>query len=188
MRRPDKLMAARALAASLVISLATAGIVAGSQAGPGYLAVSDWTASEQGTNGVRLTATTNGSIPKQPDEFIDSNAIVGIAWVDADTWTALVATIHPVIGRDSNQRPDSWHIHTVTLDPSGAIAPDDVCLVSVDSTPTAGINVQGSLFSVNLDRSSLPAGVDAGDFDLAVGFTVHADGGCGSGLGVRIRT
>jgi len=188
MHRPRKLAAARALAASLAISLTSAGIVAGSQAGPGYLAVSDWTSTAQGTNGVRLTATTNGAIPKQPDEFIGSNAIVGIAWVDADTWTALVATIHPVIGRDSNQRPDSWHIHTVTLNPAGATAPDDVCLVSVDSTPTAGVNIQGALFSVNIDRSSMPPGVDAGDFDLAAGFTVHADAGCGSGLGVRIRT
>ena len=184
LRRP----AARALVAGLVANLALAAAVAGSQAGPGYLSVDDWSATAQGTNGVRLTVTTDGSIPKQPDAFINGNAIVGVAWLDADTMTALVATIHPVIGRDSNQRPDQWHVHTVTLSGSGASAPNDVCLVSVDSTPTAGINIQGSVLSINLDRSSMPAGVGPEDIDLATGFTVHGDEGCASGFGVRIRT
>ena len=176
------------LAGVLAATLAVASLAAASEAGPGYLAVTDWSASAQGQNGVRLSVTTDGSIPKQPDAFIGENAIVGFAWVDGNTWTALVATIHPVIGRDSNQRPDSWHLHTVTLSPAGATAPNDVCLVSVDTTPAAGVNVQGSTFSVNLDASSMPDGVGADDIDLATGFTVHGDDGCGSGLGVRIRT
>ena len=134
---------ARAVVAAVAANLTLAALVAGSQAGPGYLAVGDWSAEAQGGNGVRLTVSTDGLIPKQPDAFINGNAIVGLAWVDAGTWTALVATIHPVLGRDSNQRPDSWHLHTVTLDPAGATAPNDVCLVSVDTTPTAGINLQG---------------------------------------------
>jgi hypothetical protein len=184
----------RAIIGALAANLALAAVVVGSQAGPGYVAVDDWSAAAQGTNGVRLSVTTNGAIPKQPDSFIGANAIVGFAWVDGDTSTALVATIHPVIGRDSNQRPDSWHLHTVTLslvDPDGDDDPsptDDACIVSIDSTPTAGINVQGSSLSVNLDRSSMPEGVGPDDIDLAAGFTVHPNTGCGSGLAVRIRT
>ena len=184
--------AGRALVAGLAANLALAAVVAGSQAGPGYLSVDDWSADAQGTNGVRLTVSTDGSIPKQPDTFVNSNAIVGFAWVDGDTGRALVATIHPVIGRDSNQRPDSWHLHTVTLDlsdPDGDDTPDDACVVSIDSTPTAGINVQGSQFSVNLDRASMPAGVGPDDIDLATGFTVHENLDCAAPhLGVRIRT
>jgi len=190
MHRPIRRIG-RALVAGLALNLAVVAIVAGSEAGPGYLGVQDWSADAQGTNGVRLTVTTNGSIPKAPDTFIGSNAIVGFAWVDGDSGSALVATIHPVIGRDSNQRPDSWHLHTVTLDlndPDGNDTPDDACLVSVDTTPTAGINVQGSLFAANLDRSSMPAGVGPEDIDLATGFTVHGNTDCASGFGVRIRT
>src|SRR5262245_28414040 len=103
---------ARALALGLAANLALAAVAAAAAAGPDYLQVQDWSATEQGTNGVRLGVTTDSSIPKQPHSFIDSNLIVGFAWVDAGTSTALVATIHPFIGRDSNQRPDSWHLHT----------------------------------------------------------------------------
>ena len=182
----------RAAAGALVANLAFATIVAGSQAGPGYLAVDDWSATAVGPNAVRLSVTTNGPIPKTPDGFVGSNAIVGFAWVDGGTGRALVATIHPVIGRDSNQRPDSWHLHTVTLslvDPDGANVGDDACVVSIDSTPTAGINVQGSELTVNLDRASMPAGIGPEDIDLATGFTVNGNNSCAAPhLGVSIRT
>lgn len=184
--------AVRGAIAAVAANLALAAVVAGSQAGPAYLAVGDWSASAQGQNGVRLTATTNGSIPKQPDGFITGNVIVGIAWADLGTGTALVATIHPTLGRDSNQRPDGWHLHTVQL-AGGATAPNDFCLVAVASTPTAGINIQGSRMTIHLGVSKLPdagAGpISVDDIDAAVGFTVHGgDAGCATGLGVRIRT
>ncbi len=175
-----------ALAMAVSLNLALAAVVAGSQAGPGYLAVSDWSAGAVGQNLVRLSATTNGAIPRQADEFISNNAIVGIAWVDfGTTIRALVATIHPSFGRDSNQRPDSWHLHTVTLG-GGATAPNDLCLVSVDSTPTGGIAIDGNSMTVNVAASRLP--VPVGALDGAAGFTVHGDDNCASGFGVRVRT
>ena len=186
--------AAHALALGLAANLAIATVALAAAAGPGYLDVQSWSSSAQGPNLVRLSVDTDGAIPNRPDGFINGNAIVGVGWVDGATGRALVATIHPVIGRDSHQRPDSWHLHTVTLslvDPDGDDDPvptDDACVVSIDSTPTAGINVQGDSLSVNLDRSSMPAGVGPEDIDLATGFTVHPNGACGSGLGVRIRT
>lgn len=182
----------RGIAAGLVLNLALASMVAASQAGPGYLAVESWSAGMTGPNLARLSATTDGTIPKQADDFIAGTAIVGIAWADLGTGTALVATIHPMIGRDSNQRPDQWHLHTVQLG-GGATAPNDFCLVAVLTTPTAGIQIKGSTMSINLAASKLPdAGsgpISVDDLDAAVGFTVHGgDAGCATGLGVRVRT
>ena len=179
-----------ALAAGVAANLALAAVVAGAQAGPGYLAVSGWSAGAIGPTNVRLSASTNGAIPKRADQFINDNVIVGIAWADFGTGTALVATIHPTLGRDSNQRPDSWHLHTVSLT-GDATAPNDLCLVSVDSTPTAGIAIDGNTMTINLAASKLPGNgaVSVGDLDGAVGFTVHGgDAGCATGLGVRVRT
>lgn len=179
---------ARATVVAVAANLALAAVVAASEAGPSYLAVSAWSADVVGDSLVKLSATTNGAIPKRADQFINGNVIVGIAWADLGTGTALVATIHPTLGRDSNQRPDSWHLHTVQL-AGGATAPNDFCLVSVNSTPTAGIAIQGDQMTVNLDASKLPAGVSAADLDAAVGFTVHGgDAGCATGLGVRVRS
>ena len=181
-----------AVVAGVAANLALAAVVAGAQAGPSYLAVSGWSADAVGPSNVRLSASTNGAIPKRADQFINDNVIVGIAWADLGTGTALVATIHPTLGRDSNQRPDSWHLHTVQL-AGGATAPNDFCLVSVNSTPTGGIAIQGDSMTINLAASKLPdagAGpISVGDLDAAVGFTVHGgDAGCATGLGVRVRT
>jgi len=93
-------------------------------------------------------------------------------------------------GATRTSGPDSWHLHTVTL-AGGAAAPNDLCLVSVDSTPTAGIAIDGNKMTLNLSASKLPGhgAVSAGDLDGAVGFTVHGgDAGCATGLGVRVRT
>jgi hypothetical protein len=186
MSKPLARRSVRAIAGAIVANLALAAVVAGAQAGPSYLAVADWSAAALSSNVVMLSATTNGSIPKRPDAFIGDNAIVGLAWADLGTGTALVATIHPVIGRDSNQRPDQWHLHTVQL-AGGATAPNDFCLVAVTSTPTAGISIQGSTFTARIAASALP--VSIGELDAAVGFTVHGgDAGCVTGLGVRVRT
>ena len=175
-----------ALAASLALST----VVAGAQAGPAYLAVNDWSATALSPNVVQLSASTNADIPRRADDFIAGNAIVGLAWADLGTGTAVVATIHPAIGRDSKQLKDGWHLHTVQL-AGGATAPNDFCLVAVLTTPTAGIQIHGDTMTLNLAASKLPLGGDVsiGDLDAAVGFTVHGgDAGCATGLGVRVRT
>ena len=181
---------AGAAVVALAASLALSTVVAGAQAGPAYLAVTDWSADALSGNVVQLSATTNGAISRRADEFIAGNVIVGIAWADLGTGTAVVATIHPALGRDSKQLKDGWHLHTVQL-AGGATAPNDFCLVEVMTTPTAGIQIQGDTLRINLAGSKLPLGGDVsiGDLDAAVGFTVHpGDAGCGTGLGVRVRT
>jgi len=173
-------------------SLVFASVVVAAQPGPDYLAVQAFSAEAPNPNLVRLSATAQSDIPTHADAFIEGNAIVGIAWADLDTGTAVVATIHPALGRDSHQRKDGWHIHTVQLG-GGATAPNDLCLVAVLTTPTAGIQLFGSTINVNLAAADLPvvggSAIAASDLDGAVGFTVHSgDAGCATGLGVRVRT
>lgn len=95
-----------------------------------------------------------------------------------------MTTIHPVIGRDSHQNPDAWHAHTATLE-SGATPPNDFCVVSIDTTPTAGIQVHGSTMRVNVQDWKLLVPPEA--FDAAAGFTIERDGACAApGLAVRL--
>ena len=173
-----------AAAAGVVASLAFAALAAGSQSGPGSFAVEQWGAAAQGPNAVRLSVTTEGAIPSRPDGFIGSVKIAGFAWADLATGKAVVATIHPVAGRDSNQRPDSWHLHTVSL--TGGTGDSDFCVVSIDSTPTAGINILGATLSAIVRRDSIPVGPSA--IDVATGFIVTDDLACGSHLGVVLLT
>jgi hypothetical protein len=184
---------AGAMVAALSATLAGAALVTAAENGPDWLTVDSWSAGAASATTVRLYVTTDAAILRQADQFIADNLITGFAWADLDTGTALVATIHPnpLVGRDSKQRPDAWHVHTVQLG-GGATGLDDFCLVGVLSSPTAGLRIQGSTMSIDIAASRLP---DAGsgpisfeDFDTAVGFTVHQDGGCtDTGLGVRLR-
>jgi hypothetical protein len=144
--------------------------------------VSSWSAALQNDNLAKLTVTSRGDIPRQPDAFIGSNPVVGLAWADLGTGKVFATTIHPVLGRDSHQNPDSWHGHTATLS-GGATPPNDFCVVSIDSTPTAGIQIHGSTMTVNVRADRLPVAPSA--FDAAVGFTIQPDSACASGLAVR---
>jgi hypothetical protein len=161
------------------------GFALASAAGPDYLEVSTWKASAQNAQTGQLSATTKGAIPRHPDAFVRSNPVVGVGWVDLQTSKAFVLTIHPVIGRDSHQNPAGWHAHTVTL-AGGATAPNDFCVAGINSSPTAGIVIQGATVKANVRLSMLP--VPAAAIDTAVGFTVQADTACASKLGVRVST
>jgi hypothetical protein len=155
----------------------------GSGTGPGYAAVTAWSAQAHNANMAKLSVTVAGGIPREPDAFIESHAVVGLAWADLNTGKVLVTTIHPVLGRDSHQNPDAWHAHTATLG-GGATAPNDFCVLSIDSSPTAGIVIRGDQMQVNIGLDDLP--VDPSAFDAAVGFTIEPDTACGSGLAVRV--
>ena len=104
-----------AAAAGPLAALVMMGTVMASAPGPAYLVVQSFGAVSRTHNAVTLSATTGASIPRQPDAFINSHLIVRLAWADLDNGTAFVTTIHPVIGRDSHQNPDSWHAHTATV-------------------------------------------------------------------------
>jgi hypothetical protein len=174
-----------ALAVVPVVGAIAVGVALAAAAGPDYLEVTSWEATAKNDNSARLTATTGAAIPRHPDAFVQSNPVVGVGWADLATGKAFVLTIHPVIGRDSHQRPDGWHAHTVTL-AAGATSPNDFCLASIDTTPTAGIVIIGSTIGAEVRAAALP--VPASAIDTAVGFTVQPDGACASGLGVRVST
>lgn len=152
--------------------------------GPSYLVASGFTATTQGNNLATLSVATGDDIPRKPTDFISAHAVAGIAWADLDTGKIFVVTIHPTLGRDSNQNPDSWHAHTATL--TGGTGSSDFCVASIDSTPTAGISIQGNTINVNVKQDKLPVATSA--FDGAVGFVIDPDAGCGSGLGVNVLT
>src|SRR3989442_15983133 len=132
-----------AVAAGLALAVLGAPGAQAAVAGPAYLAVSSFTATLQNPNLAKLSVTTRGNIPIRADDFINSNLVVGLAWADLSTGKVFVATIHPVLGRDSLQNPVGWHAHTATL-AGVATAPHDFCVASIDSTPTAGIKIEAN--------------------------------------------
>jgi hypothetical protein len=174
-----------ALSAAVLLAALLPFAAGASSAGPPYLAVTGFSATVEHGNLAKLSVTTKAPIPRHPDAFIRANPVVGFAWADLATSKAVVVTIHPAIGRDSRQDPNGWHAHTVTLG-TGATAPNDFCLASIDSSPTAGISVHANAMHVNVRTRVLPFAVSA--IDTAVGFTVQKDTACGSGLAVRVST
>jgi hypothetical protein len=174
-----------AFAVTALLGATVVAVAFASTPGPSYLSVSSWKAASKSKGTAVLSVTTTASIPVHPNTFIRSNPVVGFAWVDTQTSSAFVATIHPAIGRDSNQNPRAWHGHTVTLT-TGATSPDDFCLGSIASTPTVGLSIHGATMKINVRKSRLPVATTA--FDLATGFTVQVDHACTSGLGVRAST
>jgi hypothetical protein len=173
-----------ALATAIVVAAVAFPLVATASApGPPYLAVSSWHATAHHRQLAKLSLTTGAAIPRHPDAFIRANLVTGFAWADDDTSKAFVVTMHG--GRDSRQNPRGWHAHTVTYGP-GATPPNDFCLVSIDSSPTAGIQVHGATMRVNVRARKLPFVVSA--IDAAAGFTLQPDSACASGLGILIST
>lgn len=173
MHKAYVLTATAVAAAVLVATILTAPALA-SVVGPGWAQATgfgvDTNSSE---NLTKLSVTTNGDIPSQPDSFIEANAVTGFAWVDFGTGKVYVATIHPTF-RDSAQNPDAWHAHTATL--TEGTRASDFCVATIDSTPTAGINIAGSGMTVNTSTDKLP--VAPGDIDGATGFVINVDRKC----------
>jgi hypothetical protein len=173
-----------AIIVGIVVTSIAGMSIAAALSGPDYLVVDSFTAVSQNANLAKLSATTGGDIPRKPTEFIIEHAVAGIAWADLDTGKVFVATIHPTLGRDSNQNPDSWHAHTATL--TGGEGAADFCVASIDSTPTAGISIKSNTMSINVKQSDLP--FDVSEIDAAVGFVIDPEGECDSGLGVSVLT
>src|SRR3989442_1137832 len=140
----------------------------------------------QNANLAKFSVSVDGAIPTTPDAFIQGNIAVGYAWADVSTGKALVAVIHPSFV-DSRQQPSGWHVHTVTVR-GGATSPNDFCVASVDSAPTAGIDVSGNTLTLNIRQSNLPSGETPGTLSTVVSFTLQSDAGCASGLAVQINT
>jgi hypothetical protein len=126
-----------------------------------------------------LSVTAGGNIPRFPDIYIRSVLVFGYAWVDGNTGHAIVAVIHPSF-RDSNQNPDAWHTHTVTL--SQGTASSNFCIQQL-GTSQGGISIIGNVLRVNI------AIAQSGSITptAAASFVVQQDSGCtATGLGVKV--
>jgi hypothetical protein len=164
------------VAVTLVLGLSVAPAMV--YAIPGYATVNSATADEKdGT--LLLSVTTGGDIPRFADDFINSVLVFGFAWADLDSGKVVLTTIHPTIGRDSNQNPDNWHTHPGQLGPGTENSA--FCVVTL-GTSQGGISIKGDTLSLNIETSQ--AGVTLAELDGAVGFTVISDNACGLGLGV----
>ena len=149
--------------------------------GPSYLTVSSaGVGCCRGDKMILLDVTTGGDIPRQPTDFIKSHLVAGIVWTNSDYSKAFMAVIHPVLGRDSNQNPDSWHLHTATLSSGAGSA--DFCVVSIDSNPKAGIKIKGDTMNISAKQSDVPLTV--GNLGLSDGFVIDPEPACSSGLGL----
>lgn len=169
------------LAVSLAVTLVLGLGFVPALAAPGYATVTSATATENGGS-LKLSVTTDGNIPRFPDAFVNDDALVfGYAWADLDSGNVILATLHPQIGRDSNQNPDAWHTHPATLGNEDQTS--DFCVLSI-GTSQGGIQIKGDTLSLNI--SSNQAGVSVDDLDGAVGFTVVVDDDCTSTLGVNV--
>jgi hypothetical protein len=174
------------IVAAVLISVIGTQVALATGTGPAYMQVSSGSATAQNSQTAKLTVTTNGKIPIRADTFINSNPVVGFAWADLSTGKAFVTTIHPSF-KDDNQNPSGWHAHTVSLT-GGATSPNDFCIASIDSNPTAGISIIGNTMNVSVPQSSLPAGETPSTLGAVVGFTVQFDSACSSGLAVKVIT
>jgi len=148
---------------------------------PSYATVESAAASDEG-GALKLEADVAGSIPRHADTYVGGVAVFGYAWADLGSGRAVVAVIHPAIGRDSNQNPDAWHTHPAQL-AAGAGA-SNFCIVSL-GTSQAGIAIVGDGIRVNISQNQ--AGLAAADLDVVAAFIVQPEAGCvASGLGVKV--
>ncbi len=166
------------VAITLVLGLGVAPAMAGLM--PGYATAISATADEK-DGSLKLSVTADGKIPRFPDEFINSVLVFGFAWADLDTGDVVLATIHPEIGRDSHQNPDKWHTHPGLLGQEENTA--DFCILSL-GTSQGGLSIKGNTLKLNIETSQ--TSVTLAGLDGAVGFTVVADDGCTSELGVNV--
>jgi hypothetical protein len=148
---------------------------------PAYATVQGGSASGVG-GAIHLEVDAAAEIPRFPDAYISSVAVFGYAWADVDTGEAIVAVIHPVIGRDSNQNPDGWHTHPVQL-ATGA-GGSDFCILSI-GTSQGGIAIRQDRLRLNM--AGRQAGIQPSELDVAASFIVQSEAGCAaSGLGVVV--
>src|SRR5688572_31927488 len=65
---------------------------------PGYATIERGGAADVG-GALKLEADVAGDIPRHADTYIGGVAVFGYAWADLATGRAIVAVIHPAIGR-----------------------------------------------------------------------------------------
>lgn len=145
---------------------------------PEYSTIVSGTADSQG-NGYTLTATAAGDIPRFSNDYTDAAPIFGYAWLDAG-FSGVIATIHPEAGDDSNQNPNAWHLHTVSL----GFEDESLCVTALGTNHgdgvQGGISLSGDKMTVNISQKQ------SGETDFVNGasFTAAPSENCLSGVEV----
>ena len=132
-------------------------------------------------NSLHLTSTAIGPIPRGEaifDETVVKKVSVGHGWLDLDDddgdgkISGIITGVHPILGRDSKQNPDSLHTHVIEARP----APNpnltaEYCLVFLElGDIQSGIRVTQNTIRVttSLDKT----GIDPNSLDTAVAYVI----------------
>lgn len=170
-------MNSKTMIAAIAVLALTASVMAPAMA----TSFASWQKATSGTvvsqndQTTKLTLTAADTIPRH------TSVLGGFAWIYASgPNTAFAVTTHNGV-RDSNQNPDGWHVHNVVL--SAGTGNSDACIASVSDDTTAGISIQGNTLSINERNSQLTGPVSG----TPVAFSIQGDGGCSSGLGIKVN-
>lgn len=164
----SKMILGISFAAVFAVFMIVPAMAAGSEAWQ-HVVSSSVTSKNAQTSTLSVTAADN--IP------LHTGVLGGFAWIYADgPNTAIVAATHSGV-KDSTQNPNNWHAHNVQLGPGGHNS--DACIVGL-SDANVGLSIQGNTLSMNVRNSELTGTLSS----TAAAFTIVADTGCGSGLGV----
>ncbi|MDE1725477.1 MAG: hypothetical protein KGH76_06240 [Thaumarchaeota archaeon] len=170
-------MTSKKIIAAIAILALTASVMAPAMATSfaSWQKVTSGSVVPQNSQTTKLTLTAADIIPKH------TSVLGGFAWIySGGPNTAFAVTTHNG-ARDSNQNPNGWHAHNVLL--AQGTGSSDACIAGVSDDTTAGISIQGNTLTVN-ERNSTFTGSLSG---APVAFSIQGDGGCSSGLGIKIN-
>jgi hypothetical protein len=166
------------LAAVAAVTLLLSYNVSAVSAQPGYTQLEQASASQNRGGVLFASLQVTGTIPRFPDDFINSVLVFGYAFANLQTGEAIVAAIHPTF-RDSAQNPDAWHTHPVNLSSDGA---GGFCIEEL-GTSQGGISLRNNVMKLHMS-STFTGGVVP---DTAASFTVQQNPNCQTtGLGVTV--
>lgn len=115
---------------------------------------------------LKLDLTASGTIPQEPDAYINSVLGFGYGWLDSTTFpsNAVTATIHPQLN-DGNLVPNMWHTHSIVVNSDG-------CISELNQLP-GGVIINGQTISVITPGATSP--VNATNFQSAISFETVMD-------------
>lgn len=131
-----------------------------------YATTSSSNTSSEPPDILLLEITTSGTIPQQPDAYINSVLGFGYAWLDSTTFpsSATSATIHPQLD-DGYMIPNNWHTHNMVIDANG-------CISQLNEL-AAGVMVNGQTISVITTEGF--SAVDTSNLQSAISFEIVND-------------
>jgi hypothetical protein len=147
---------------------------------PPYTSVADASATTSNGRVLHLSIQAEDTIPRFPDEYIESVLVYGYAWMNKDTGEGVVAAIHPSF-YDSTQNPNAWHTHPVEL---SSTAEKSVFCIEELGTSQGGIRVIGDDMDIRMPNTHTERNNQ--EFDVARSFTVAEDEDCQT-TGLRVN-